>query len=90
MTDRESIFAAALQLKGDEERQAFLTRACGNDTSLRDDINALLKAADAAGSFLEEPLLKRSAVDPADQAALPNSAVLDSGFALVLPNDRQL
>ncbi|MDA8563520.1 protein kinase [Mariniblastus sp.] len=85
MTDPESIFEAALQLKGAEERQAFLTRACGNDTSLRDDIDELLKASDAAGSFLEEPLLKRSTVGAAASAARPNLSARDSDSDLHSP-----
>ena len=77
MTDRESIFEAALPLSG-VEREAFLSRACGKDDSLRDDIDALLKAADAAGSFLEEPLLKRSVIDAAAPLARLNPTVSDS------------
>jgi len=36
-------------------RDAFLDQACGGDQNLRHKVEALLKAHDRIGSFLEEP-----------------------------------
>ncbi len=49
----EAIFAAAVELRSAEEREAFLTSACGGDSNLRHRVEALLNAHAAAGSFLE-------------------------------------
>jgi serine/threonine protein kinase len=48
------VFTEAIQLR-DEERIAFLDRACGDDKDLRRRIEALLKSNDRAGGFLETP-----------------------------------
>ena len=55
-SDREVvIFTEALEV-GPQDRDAFLDNACGGDDDLRDKVEALLKAHDRLGSFLEEPL----------------------------------
>ena len=48
----EAIFAEAIRQSGGEQRAAFLGGACGNDALLRARVDALLKAHDAAGSFM--------------------------------------
>ncbi len=48
------LFTEALKLPV-EERDAFLRRACGDDTALREKVEALLKAQDRIGDFLEKP-----------------------------------
>lgn len=54
-TDRElAIFTEALKVQP-EEREAFLERACDGDEELRRKLQALLRAHDQLGSFLEEP-----------------------------------
>src|ERR1043165_2550857 len=65
------IFAAALQLPGPEQRDKYLTETCGGDPQLRRRVEALLKAHQEAGSFLQnEPLPMRGAeaADPLDSA----------------------
>ena len=53
--DRELIvFTQALKLPV-QERAAFLERACAGNENLRHKVEALLKAHDRVGSFLEEP-----------------------------------
>ena len=58
-TDRDKlvkeIFADALEKASAAERAAYLTQACGNDTQLRQQVEALLQAHEKAGGFLEEP-----------------------------------
>jgi len=56
--DVESIFSAALDKATPEERAAYLDEACGDSTELRNRVEALLRADNDAGSFLQKPLLK--------------------------------
>ena len=49
-----SVFTQALKVTP-HERDAFLDKACGRDEDLRGKVEALLKAHDRLGSFLEEP-----------------------------------
>ncbi|MDA1049057.1 MAG: serine/threonine-protein kinase [Planctomycetota bacterium] len=53
--DIESIFDRAVQLDSPEQRQAFLDETCGSDRELRRRVEALLRASNDAGSFLEKP-----------------------------------
>ena len=53
--DEEAIFKAAFKLKSSTKRIAYLKRACGNDADLLARVEALLKAYEEAGSFLESP-----------------------------------
>jgi len=49
-----AIFTQALKV-AIEERAAFLDNACGGDENLRHKVEALLKAHDRVGDFLEDP-----------------------------------
>ncbi len=51
----QSVFAEAILLPTPEARAAFLEAVCGTDTALRQRVEALLRAAENAGDFLEEP-----------------------------------
>ena len=54
-TDRELVvFTEALKVPV-QERAAFLKRACAGDENLCHKVQALLKAHDRLGKFLEEP-----------------------------------
>jgi WD40 repeat protein/serine/threonine protein kinase len=53
--DEEAIFCAALKLKSQAERDAYIKAACGDDIHLLSRIEALLKAHQAQDSFLEAP-----------------------------------
>ena len=48
------VFTEALKVPI-RERSAFLERACAGDDNLRRKVEALLRAHDRIGSFLEEP-----------------------------------
>ena len=50
----ESLFNAALEQPADD-RAAFLAEACGDDTSLRREVEQLLGADDRPRDFLREP-----------------------------------
>ncbi|MCA8997228.1 MAG: protein kinase [Planctomycetaceae bacterium] len=51
----EGIFLAALAKDSPEEREAFLQDVCGDNADLRMRVDALLRAYQDAGSFLESP-----------------------------------
>jgi len=54
-SDREvTIFTAALKVSP-QERDAFLARLCGGDENLQRKVEALLRAYDRLGNFLEDP-----------------------------------
>ena len=62
--NEESIFEAALGLPP-EERAAYLQKACGVDIELRQRVEALLQAHEAAGYFMTDP-----AASPARNASV--------------------
>ena len=49
----QALFAEALRCATPEARAAYLDAACGTDTALRWRVEALLRAAENAGDFLE-------------------------------------
>jgi WD40 repeat protein/serine/threonine protein kinase len=51
----QAVFAEALQCDTPEARKAYLDAACGTDSVLRRRVELLLRAAENAGDFLEEP-----------------------------------
>ena len=50
----EAVFQAVLDLVP-EERGQYLSAVCGEDRSLRSDIEALLRQHESAGNMLEAP-----------------------------------
>lgn len=52
---QKDIFLQALDLSSPEEREAYLAQACGSDTSLRRQVEAMLQAHGVPDSFLEKP-----------------------------------
>jgi serine/threonine protein kinase/tetratricopeptide (TPR) repeat protein len=54
MNERD-LFMAALQLDDDDERAAYLDRACAGEAALRQRVEALLAAFAQAGGFLQQP-----------------------------------
>ena len=68
--NEHDIFAAAIKLTGDQ-RSAFLTAACGQDTRLREQVEALLKAHDDSGGLLPKQADREleSTYLPANQAS---------------------
>ena len=53
--DEEAIFKSAFKIKSPTERIAYLKKACGDDAVLLACVEALLKAYNEAGNFLESP-----------------------------------
>jgi len=68
--DIEAMYNAALKKKSEEERTAYLDAVCGDNPVLRARVEALLKAHDEAGDFLEVPV-----VDPSN--TLVNSPLIE-------------
>jgi hypothetical protein len=56
--DAEEILQAAVEKKSPAERTAYLESVCGQDAALRALVEGLLRAHDAAGSFLEQSLFE--------------------------------
>src|SRR5258708_11420473 len=51
----KAVFDEAVEIAVRAERDAFLDRACAASPELRQHVEALLRAYDQAGSFLESP-----------------------------------
>jgi len=51
----QAVFAEALLRHTPAARAAYLESACGTDAALRQRVEALLRAAENAGDFLEDP-----------------------------------
>src|SRR5512136_1516383 len=68
----KELFADALEKAAGTERAAWLVQACGDDVQLRQSVEALLRAYEKAGAFLEQPAgAVGSAQRPATSAAVP-------------------
>jgi serine/threonine protein kinase/WD40 repeat protein len=75
----QAVFAEALRCVTPEARAAYLEAACGTDTALRQRVEALLRAAENAGDFLEHP--------PTGLGADADATLLGSGLC-ENPGDR--
>ena len=53
----KAIFSSALARNTPEERQRYLTEACGDNQDLRNRVESLLAAHDQAGGFLDRSAL---------------------------------
>ncbi|MCP5527244.1 MAG: protein kinase [Verrucomicrobiales bacterium] len=49
----QRLFAEAIELASDEERTAFLRKACGDDTTLKQGVEALLRACFTEENFIQ-------------------------------------
>ena len=58
LKDVEAIYHSALEETSPAKRSAFLDVACKNNPTLRAQVEMLLKADEAAGDFLEVPVLE--------------------------------
>src|SRR5262249_38527438 len=57
-SSRDSIFLSAIEITAPEEREAFVAQACGDDETLRQNVQQLIAAHFHAGSFLESPVME--------------------------------
>ncbi|MHB1425998.1 MAG: DNA ligase [Gemmataceae bacterium] len=51
----KAVFDRAHEISSPEERRAYLDEGCGDNAELRQQVEALLRAYDEAGSFLDKP-----------------------------------
>jgi serine/threonine protein kinase len=65
----DEIFDVALELESGE-RAVYLQQACGSDTELRREVEALFEARSVVGSFIQTPALEEAARDLAGHQPL--------------------
>ncbi|MFN0052474.1 MAG: protein kinase domain-containing protein [Planctomycetales bacterium] len=75
MRERD-IYLEAVEIADPQAQISFLDLTCGNDSELRQQVDALLSSNAAADNFLETPLDWQSAVESADLSgnSTPNTA----------------
>ncbi len=86
--DLEAIFHAAREKSG-AQRTAYLEQACGEDNSLRERVEALLRADRDAGSFLDKTPSEIDALDHETGLFRPQ-ALPDLGFLEPAANPESL
>jgi serine/threonine protein kinase/tetratricopeptide (TPR) repeat protein len=69
----KAVFDRAHEIPSEAERQAYLDQACAGDPDLRQEVESLLRAHDAAGSFLETPAPPPPATGPSRAEDDPDS-----------------
>jgi WD40 repeat protein len=67
----KDIFLAAVEKTAPDERTAFLDEACAGDRALRQRVEELLRAHDAADSFLARPVVAQSGPTAAQDSGPP-------------------
>src|SRR4029453_5204827 len=72
------ILLAALEKDRPEDREAYLTLACGDDAQLRSRVSALLRGAEVQDSFLERPALETEVLSRQTDAIPPKVAEHDA------------
>ncbi len=89
--DIKAIFSEALDKPTTEEQAAYLKEVCGNDADLRSKVEALLKAHDEAGDFLEVPALGPNVnadESPSIEGPETDIIALDEALAKLTEEDR--
>src|SRR5687767_1922320 len=84
-TDLDSLFLAALEIGSPEERAAFLAQSCGDNVSLRSEVERLLRSHEQAGSFLEQPAPELAATLLPEIVGKARAAALEAGLAAAFP-----
>jgi serine/threonine protein kinase/formylglycine-generating enzyme required for sulfatase activity len=78
-----AVFDRAVEIDSPAERQAFLDAECHGDAALRGEVEALLRALDAAGTFLGRPAV---AAVGATSLLGPGPGMADDPFAFLQPS----
>ena len=79
--DEKSIFLDALNKPAGNERTVWLNQICGNDLSLRERVDALLRRHEQAGDFLEQPPAEFEAPIIPDISSQDRAKALQAGLA---------
>src|SRR5262245_44991729 len=74
MTERE-LFIQAFQESDRTARDALLERECGSDLALRARVEGLLRKAEHAGDFLEQPAIAAGLTSTPDPGVPPTATV---------------
>src|SRR5262245_12417161 len=85
--NERNIFIEALEMSDSAEQVAFLNRAYGNDAGLRRRVEALIKAHQAAGEFLEKPAVGL-AVTIAGASRDPGNVVDEIPPGVITPSEK--
>lgn len=89
-----AIFDQAREIESPGERAAFLDRACADAPDVRGEVEALLRADEEAGSFLETPAAGWLGVEMAagsgadDTRTAPVAGDGDDGLDFLAPSDK--
>src|SRR5436305_15338811 len=75
------LFLKAVVLRSPEERRVLLARDCGADEALRAEVERLLEASDAAGSFLDRPAIEVGMMTVAPSPVDASAAAVELGMA---------
>src|SRR5262249_5326471 len=78
-----SILGEAVEYRSPEERAAFLEKACAGDADRRARVEALLRAHEAAGNFLQGDPTPRAPVAAVDEAVCEQSGTLIGPYKLL-------
>ena len=77
MKNEETIFAEAMGIESADARSAYLDKACGGDSALRQQVEALLAAIDRAGAFMQSPAPTLGGTAAADSSGASSAAAHD-------------
>ena len=77
----QTVFDEAVEILAPSERTAYLDRACGEDAELRCEVESLLAAYFAAGSFMELPVSLESMAPGEQEGDQVGGVVRPSGRA---------
>ena len=89
--DERTIFLEVLEQEGVTQRAEVLNRECGDDLQLRGRVEALLRAHEDAGSFLERPPEEANWTGHDNAAVDGSDSALDSAESwsgLLTPSDK--
>jgi serine/threonine protein kinase len=73
--EANDIFLQALEIRSPDERRGYLDGACAGRAELRAQVDALLAAAERAGSFLERPAVAVSPAGPPPLVEGPGTVI---------------
>ena len=74
-TKAKVIFDGAIELSADE-RNTFVTRACGGEEDLLKHVVELIEAHEAADKFLSSPSARPDEEPPQDEGVVPTDLAL--------------
>ena len=86
----DSLFVAASEIESAEDRAAFLDKACGENTELRQQVEQLLHSDEKAGSFLNKPPAELDVTLVPDSSADQRAASLQAGLAAAFGEDQSV